>query len=81
MAAPYQLGWPEDRSQITPETSPNEAYRAGWRDCLAHINANRGEIFITDDIGGFMTDIANDFVLEVINAWPQPLKKQTLSHT
>jgi len=61
------------RSPVTAETSPNEAYRAGWRDCLIHVtNMCKQEIMICDDSAGAMLSADDEFVFRVINGWPDP---------
>lgn len=72
MAAPYELGWAQDRIGITAETSPNDAYRSGWRDCIRHLMFHQGEVFIQDDSGAFMCQPGHQIVYDVINAWPDP---------
>jgi hypothetical protein len=76
MAAPYWIdgmAGSGTRPPVTAETSPNEAYRAGWRDCLIHVtNTFKQEIMICDDSGGAMLSADDEFVFRVINGWPDP---------
>ena len=72
MTRPYELGCAEDRLLIHADTSPNEAYRFGWRDCIRHLVLNHGQVFIQDDDGAVMCQPGDRIVYDVINAWPDP---------